>query len=291
MMFVKKHLLQLIYQIFLLVNWLRSTSPSHPLHEQHQIVSRIETLFSELDNGIENLKKARQQLKVYRQAVLKYAFDGKLTEKWRASSDATPVRTGFKPVPTPTKNQPVPTKNQPVPINDKPVPTDNQPVPTKTETDPAPTKTETDPVPPVRTGFKPVPTTDLLEKIKTERKKQYKTQLKEWEKNCKKAVKEGKKKPVKLKEPKDLPSLTEDELAELPELPEGWGYIKLGEMIDEPKYGTSKKCKYENKGNPVLRIPNIGNGFIIHDDLKYAEFDDEEKITYKLKVNDLLIIR
>ena len=54
-----------------------------PLPEQHRIVAKIEELFSELDNGIENLKKAREQLKTYRQAVLKYAFEGKLTEEWR----------------------------------------------------------------------------------------------------------------------------------------------------------------------------------------------------------------
>lgn len=50
-----------------------------PLAEQHRIVAKIEELFSELDNGIETLKKAKQQLKIYRQAVLKYAFEGKLT--------------------------------------------------------------------------------------------------------------------------------------------------------------------------------------------------------------------
>jgi type I restriction enzyme S subunit len=55
--------------------------PSLP--EQHQIVAKIEELFSELDSGIENLKKARKQLKTYRQAVLKYAFEGKLTKDWR----------------------------------------------------------------------------------------------------------------------------------------------------------------------------------------------------------------
>jgi type I restriction enzyme, S subunit len=54
-----------------------------PLNEQHHIIAKIEELFSELDQGIENLRTARQQLKVYRQALLKYAFDGKLTERWR----------------------------------------------------------------------------------------------------------------------------------------------------------------------------------------------------------------
>jgi type I restriction enzyme S subunit len=57
--------------------------PLPPLPEQHEIVRRIEAMFSELDHAIENLKKAREQLKTYRQAVLKHAFEGKLTEKWR----------------------------------------------------------------------------------------------------------------------------------------------------------------------------------------------------------------
>jgi len=48
-----------------------------PLPEQHRIVAKIEELFSSLDKGIESLKTAQQQLKVYRQAVLKYAFAGR----------------------------------------------------------------------------------------------------------------------------------------------------------------------------------------------------------------------
>lgn len=50
-----------------------------PLAEQQRIVEKIDELFSELDKGIETLKTAKEQLKVYRQAVLKYAFEGKLT--------------------------------------------------------------------------------------------------------------------------------------------------------------------------------------------------------------------
>ncbi|HEZ7991260.1 MAG TPA: restriction endonuclease subunit S [Ruminococcus sp.] len=48
--------------------------PVPPLEEQHRIVTRIEELFSQLDSGIETLKKTKEQLKVYRQAVLKEAF-------------------------------------------------------------------------------------------------------------------------------------------------------------------------------------------------------------------------
>jgi len=54
-----------------------------PLNEQNRIVAKIEELFSELDKGIESLKTAREQLKVYRQSVLKHAFEGKLTAQWR----------------------------------------------------------------------------------------------------------------------------------------------------------------------------------------------------------------
>ena len=50
-----------------------------PLPEQERIVARIEELFSELDAGVEMLKKTKAQLAVYRQAVLKEAFEGRLT--------------------------------------------------------------------------------------------------------------------------------------------------------------------------------------------------------------------
>lgn len=42
--------------------------------EQERIVARIEELFSQLDAGVETLKKTKAQLSVYRQAVLKEAF-------------------------------------------------------------------------------------------------------------------------------------------------------------------------------------------------------------------------
>jgi type I restriction enzyme S subunit len=70
--------------------------PLAPIKEQQNIVSKIEELFSEVDKGIEEIKTAQQQLKVYRQAVLKSAFEGKLTHNevqddelpkgWRMSS-------------------------------------------------------------------------------------------------------------------------------------------------------------------------------------------------------------
>lgn len=50
-----------------------------PLSEQKAIVEKIEEFFSELDKGIEELRTAQDQLKVYRQSLLKWAFEGKLT--------------------------------------------------------------------------------------------------------------------------------------------------------------------------------------------------------------------
>lgn len=57
--------------------------PIPPSDEQTLIVAKIEELFSELDSGVASLKTAQEQLKVYRQALLKHAFEGKLTEQWR----------------------------------------------------------------------------------------------------------------------------------------------------------------------------------------------------------------
>lgn len=55
--------------------------PSIP--EQERIVSQIEESLSQLDRAVETLKKTKQQLEVYRQAVLKEAFQGRFTTAWR----------------------------------------------------------------------------------------------------------------------------------------------------------------------------------------------------------------
>ena len=60
-----------------------SRFPLPPLPEQRRIVAKIEELFSDLDAGVDALKKIQALLKRYRQSVLKAAFEGKLTAKWR----------------------------------------------------------------------------------------------------------------------------------------------------------------------------------------------------------------
>lgn len=125
--------------------------------EQERIVARIEELFSQLDAGVETLKKTKAQLAVYRQAVLKEAFEGRLTAS-------------------------------------------------------------------------------VPEKI-----------------------------------------------------------IRLGDYIETPRYGTSKKCSYDDGRDrtAVYRIPNIEhkNGRISHDDIKYAQFTERELDGIRLQQGDILIIR
>jgi type I restriction enzyme S subunit len=66
--------------------------PVPPLKEQIRIVLKIEGIFSELENEIVNLKLIQKQLNIYRQTLLKHAFDGKLSEFWRNENNIKPAK-------------------------------------------------------------------------------------------------------------------------------------------------------------------------------------------------------
>ncbi len=68
-------------------------------------------------------------------------------------------------------------------------------------------------------------------------------------------------------------------------------FIKIGEIALDIRYGTSKKCDYDNGSTPVLRIPNIATGSIDLNNLKFADFESNELENLKLKKGDLLLIR
>ena len=70
----------------------RQEIPVPPTNEQCRIVAKIEELFSELDKGVESLITAREQLKAYRQSVLKYAFEGRLIGALRHRNSLWPER-------------------------------------------------------------------------------------------------------------------------------------------------------------------------------------------------------
>lgn len=55
--------------------FLESLIPLPPLAEQGRIVAKIEELFAGIDAGVENLKAVKNQIALYRQSVLKSAFD------------------------------------------------------------------------------------------------------------------------------------------------------------------------------------------------------------------------
>lgn len=198
--------------------------PLPPLPEQHRIVAKIEELFSELDAGTASLTRARAQLKTYRQALLKAAFEGKLTAPWRAAN---------------------------------------------------PDKLKS-------------PET-LLSRIRTERDTRHAAALDDWQTALSewRAGGEVGRKPGKPSRPSDIPA-EKDIIADLGD---GWLRIPLGLLVDDPAYGTSKKCNYDAAGVGVLRIPNIAAGTIDAGDLKYAEFDEAEREAYRLLPGDLLTIR
>ncbi|MNZ11424.1 Type-1 restriction enzyme EcoKI specificity protein [compost metagenome] len=197
-----------------------------PLPEQVRIVAKLEELFSELDQGVEYLRTAQQQLKVYRQALLKHAFEGKLTADWRAQN------------------------------------------PDKLESAEA-----------------------LLARIQKEREARYQQQIAEWreaQQAWEAASKTGSK-PTKPKTPKVQPPLTTEELTELPDLPEGWAWGRLGYMTCGVEYGTAAKSSETGKV-AVLRMGNIQNSRFDWQDLVYTD-DADEIAKYSLRHDDVLFNR
>ncbi|MEJ3985608.1 restriction endonuclease subunit S, partial [Salmonella enterica] len=78
----------------------------------------------------------------------------------------------------------------------------------------------------------------------------------------------------KMKKQKQLPPISDGEKPF--ELPDGWEWVKLGNILHDIKYGTSQKCDYNISGYPVLRIPNIVKGIIDLADIKYGALTDSE---------------
>jgi len=66
--------------------------PLPPLAEQTRIADKLEELLTDLDAGVDELKAAQRKLPQYRQSLLKSAFEGELTAKWRTKNK--PKETG-----------------------------------------------------------------------------------------------------------------------------------------------------------------------------------------------------
>lgn len=74
--------------------------PIPPKDEQRRIVSRVEELFSKLDKGVETLQTTKQQLAVYRQAVLKETFSNVLGKKTLIKDVCNTIKVGIVIKPT-----------------------------------------------------------------------------------------------------------------------------------------------------------------------------------------------
>lgn len=71
---------------------------------------------------------------------------------------------------------------------------------------------------------------------------------------------------------------------------ESWKKKRLSDVVTEFKYGTSEKSDYNNKGIPVLRIPNIGDNGINLSDIKYLNHRNVDSES-QIHEGDILIIR
>lgn len=71
--------------------------------------------------------------------------------------------------------------------------------------------------------------------------------------------------------------------------PRKWSAEPFGELVEEFRYGTSKKSA--NEGRPALRIPNIVGGAIDLCDLKFVPVETAEFKRLQLHDGDLLFVR
>ncbi len=75
------------------------------------------------------------------------------------------------------------------------------------------------------------------------------------------------------------------------DIPENWRWVSMGDIAFGFRYGTSVKCSYEPTGEPVLRIPNIENGGINIEDLKFGPLPAREADDLRLQLGDILMVR
>jgi type I restriction enzyme, S subunit len=114
------------------------------------------------------------------------------------------------------------------------------------------------------------PASELLKRIKAEKEK---------------LVKEG-----KIRKEKPLPEIKEEEIPF--EVPEGWVWCRLGEIVQSMNNGIYKPDQFYNEtGIACLRMYNIQEGQLSFHNLKRMILTDEEINTYSLSEGDLLLNR
>ncbi|MHA2616648.1 MAG: restriction endonuclease subunit S [bacterium JZ-2024 1] len=74
-------------------------------------------------------------------------------------------------------------------------------------------------------------------------------------------------------------------------LPEGWRWVRLGEIAEKPQYGYTSSAFSEPIGPKFLRITDITSGEIDWDSVPYCKIDAKVFRKYQLKPGDLLFAR
>jgi type I restriction enzyme S subunit len=68
-------------------------------------------------------------------------------------------------------------------------------------------------------------------------------------------------------------------------------YCSIEDVTLDSRYGTSRKCVSQDMGTPILRIPNVAQGVVNTEDLKYCLLSEKEQEVIRLRDGDLLIVR
>lgn len=67
--------------------------------------------------------------------------------------------------------------------------------------------------------------------------------------------------------------------------------VTINSITEVSQYGTNTKCSERPSGLPILRIPNVVDGAVSFDRLKYAHLTKREIVKNLLQIGDLLVVR
>lgn len=135
---------------------------------------------------------------------------------------------------------------------------------------------------------------EISELIRVERLKDYQDLLKNWEEAVSQWQKGDRKerRPIKPRALKNYSRFTDDQISELPELPESWTWIKLGQ-ISEIVGGVTKGRNLTGRktvATPYLRVANVQDGYLDLNEVKEIEVLPEDVTKYRLEPGDVLYI-
>jgi len=74
-------------------------------------------------------------------------------------------------------------------------------------------------------------------------------------------------------------------------LPEGWRWVRLGEVAYKPQYGYTASAISEPVGPKFIRITDITSGDIAWDDLPYCKCNSKVLDKYRVYSEDILFAR